>query len=136
MKATLKSIIRGSLQKFADMKRKDWIQTYPSQVVIVVDCIMWTTITESYLEDLDENDITEWEKTNKSQLNELVEEIRRDDIEILERRKLVALITQDVHYRDIIETLQTCEGLNDFMWLQQLRFYSNGETITSRQVQA
>lgn len=58
MKATLKSIIRGSLQKFSDMKRKDWIKAYPSQIVIVVDCIMWTTITESYLEDLDESDIT------------------------------------------------------------------------------
>jgi hypothetical protein len=41
-----------------------------------------------------------------SQLGELVEEIRRDDIDPLERKKIVALITQDVHYRDIVESLK------------------------------
>lgn len=30
---------------------------------------MWTTITEGYLENLDENDITEWYETNVNQLN-------------------------------------------------------------------
>ena len=85
MKATLKSIIRQAYQKYMEgsMKRVDWVSTYPSQVVLVVDCIMWTSITEGYLEDMDENDIGEWYKTNVSQLNELVHEIRRDDIDLL-----------------------------------------------------
>ena len=110
MKATLKSIIRTANQKYMEgtMKRVDWVEAYPSQVVLVVDCIMWTSITEGYLEDMDENDIGEWYQTNVSQLNELVKEIRRDDIESLERKKIVALITQDVHYRDIVESLTTC----------------------------
>ena len=30
---------------------------FPSQVILVVDCIMWTNITEGYLENIDENDI-------------------------------------------------------------------------------
>ena len=110
MKATLKSIIRSSYQKYMEgtMKRIDWVGAYPSQVILVVDCIMWTSITEGYLEDIDESDISEWYQTNVSQLNELVKEIRRDDIDILERKKIVALITQDVHYRDIVEGLETC----------------------------
>jgi hypothetical protein len=33
------------------MKRIDWVRSYPSQVVLVVDCVMWTSITETYLED-------------------------------------------------------------------------------------
>lgn len=45
---------------------------FPSQVILVVDCIMWTSITEGYLENIGENDITEWYETNVSQLNELV----------------------------------------------------------------
>lgn len=55
MKATLKSIIRVAYQKFMEgkVKRIDWVHSYPSQVVLVVDCIMWTNITEGYLEDME-----------------------------------------------------------------------------------
>lgn len=59
MKATLKSSVRSAFQKFMEGKTKriDWINSYPSQVVLVVDCIMWTSITEGYLEDMEQNDI-------------------------------------------------------------------------------
>ena len=90
------------------MQRVDWVSAYPSQVVLVVDCIMWTSITEGYLKDMEDSDIGKWYDTNVQQLNELVQQIRRDDIDLLERKKIVALITQDVHYRDIVESLQTC----------------------------
>lgn len=46
------------------------------------------------------------------------------------------MITQDVHYRDIIESLVDCESLNDFKWIQQLRFYNFGEFVLAKQVQA
>lgn len=108
---------------------------FPSQVVLVVDCIMWTTITEGYLDNPNDNDISEWYGTNVNQLNELVELIRTD-LSSLERKTLVALITQDVHYRDIVESLQTCESVNDFKWLQQLRFYNINEAVLARQVQS
>jgi dynein heavy chain len=46
------------------------------------------------------------------------------------------LITQDVHFRDIIESLQTCESITDFKWLQQLRFYNLNENVLAKQVQS
>ena len=137
MKSTLKSVIRVSFQKYSEgkMKRNEWVAAFPSQVVLVVDCIMWTTITEGYLEDMEENDISEWYRTNVSQLDELVQEIRKEDIDPIERKKIVALITQDVHYRDIVESLEVCESINDFKWIQQLRFYNLNEVVLARQVQ-
>ncbi len=74
MKNTLKSIVRQGIIKYTEegMKRTQWIKMFPSQVILVVDCIMWTSITEGYLENIGENDITEWYETNVSQLNELV----------------------------------------------------------------
>ena len=137
MKATLRSVIRVSFQRYSEgkMKRNEWVAAFPSQVVLVVDCIMWTTITEGYLEDMDENDISEWHRTNVSQLDELVQEIRKEDIDPIERKKIVALITQDVHYRDIVESLSDCESINDFKWIQQLRFYNINEVVLARQVQ-
>ena len=50
---------------------------------------------------MDESDINEWHETNVKELNELVELIR-SDLTSLERKTLVALITQDVHHRDIV----------------------------------
>jgi len=137
MKGTLRSIVRQGLLKYTEegVKRSQWIKMFPSQVVLVVDCIMWTTITEGYLDNLDDNDISEWYDTNVKQLNELVELIR-SELTSLERKTLVALITQDVHYRDIVENLQTCESANDFKWLQQLRFYNVNENVLARQVQS
>jgi len=45
---------------------------------------------------------------------------------------LIALITQDVHNRDIVEGLMDVDAVisrNDFLWSQQLRFYMEGENI-------
>jgi dynein heavy chain len=45
------------------------------------------------------------------------------------------LITQDVHYRDILETLKDEQSsLNDFQWQQQLRYYINIEDVTIKQL--
>ena len=103
MKGTLKSVVRQGLLKYTEegLKRSQWIKLFPSQIVLVVHCIMWTTITEGYLDNLDESDIAEWYGTNVNQLNELVEQIRTD-VTPLQRKTGVALITQDVHYSDIV----------------------------------
>lgn len=54
----------------------------------------------------------------------------------------MALITQDVHNRDIVEELMEVESLNkdDFLWAKQLRFYMEGDgfeaVAKARQVDA
>jgi hypothetical protein len=60
MKNTLKSIVRQGIFKYTEegMKRTQWIKMFPSQVILVVDCIMWTNITEGYLENIGENEIS------------------------------------------------------------------------------
>jgi hypothetical protein len=49
----------------------------------------------------------------------------RGDLTPVNRKKIVALITTDVHGRDVTQTLiaKGVESLNDFDWQQQLRFY-------------
>ena len=43
----------------------------------------------------------------------------------LERKIIVALVTTDVHARDVIEELKEANvgSTYDFMWLKQLRYY-------------
>ena len=52
-------------------------------------------------------------------------ELVRGKLTGIQRKSIVALVTQDVHNRDIIETLCTNEvtNVNDFTWQQQLRYY-------------
>lgn len=48
------------------------------------------------------------------------------NLDSLKRRTLIALITQDVHNRDVVESLvqlETGVSKDDFIWTQQLRFY-------------
>jgi dynein heavy chain, axonemal len=48
----------------------------------------------------------------------------------VERKKLVALITVEVHSRDVIERMAkaNCSSVNAFEWLSQLRFYWEKES--------
>jgi dynein heavy chain len=52
--------------------------------------------------------------------------IRDPNLDGLKRKTLIALITQDVHNRDIVDSLvqvETGVSRDDFIWTQQLRFY-------------
>jgi dynein heavy chain len=52
--------------------------------------------------------------------------IRDPNLEGLKRKTLIALITQDVHNRDIVDSLVQIENgvsKDEFVWTQQLRFY-------------
>ena len=68
--------------------------------------------------------------------------IRDPNLDSLKRKTLIALITQDVHNRDIVDGLcQVESGVNrdDFVWNQQLRMYIEGEyefSVIAKQVNA
>ena len=56
--------------------------------------------------------------------------IRDPNLDPIKRKTLIALITQDVHNRDIVDELTQVESgvsKDDFIWNQQLRFYMEGE---------
>ena len=74
----------------------------------------------------------------KQQLNELTALIR-SDLTVIRRKILVALITQEVHQRDIVQKLfeQKVQTCLDFSWQQQLRYYlEEGDNVILRQVNA
>lgn len=64
----------------------------------------------------------------------------RGDLSELYRKILVALITTDVHNRDIVLTLSNneVESIHDNYWQQQLRYYApeDSDSILVRQVTA
>ena len=65
---------------------------------------------------------------NVTQLEQLTELVR-GDLTDLQRRIIVALVTTDVHARDIVEELKNdnVKSAFDFKWAKQLRYYYNEE---------
>ena len=65
-----------------------------------------------------------WYETQLDDLQGLITKIR-SDLTSLQRKCVVALVTTDVHARDIVEDLKNkgvCR-VDDFNWMQQLRYY-------------
>jgi dynein heavy chain len=53
----------------------------------------------------------------------------RSNLDSVRRKIIVALVTTDVHARDIVESLvkEGVSSINDFLWQQQLRYYWDEE---------
>ncbi len=62
----------------------------------------------------------------------------RGELSSLHRRIIAALITIDVHARDIVDSLHDggVTDINSFQWQMQLRYYFENEDIIVRQVNA
>lgn len=62
----------------------------------------------------------------------------RGDLSSLHRRIIAALITIDVHARDIVDSLHSgrTTDINSFQWQMQLRYYFENEDLIVRQVNA
>lgn len=74
-------------------------------------------------------------QVNVAQLNDLTALVR-GKLSGLQRRVLGALITIDVHARDIVESLAAAKvsSASDFDWQMQLRYSYEEEDLVVRQV--
>ncbi|KAL4487471.1 hypothetical protein ABPG72_006991 [Tetrahymena utriculariae] len=141
MRESLKKAIKKGKQDIDkdNKERRDWVLQHPAQVVATVSNIMWTQSTEIFIQqqgDVDaDNPLENWYKINIQQLQELTSLITQG-LDPLKHKSIVALITQDVHARDIVYKLWeegTC-SVNDFEWQKQLRYYYYEEPENEVQV--
>eukprot|EP00930_Biecheleria_cincta_P027502 TRINITY_DN19311_c0_g1_i1.p1 TRINITY_DN19311_c0_g1~~TRINITY_DN19311_c0_g1_i1.p1 ORF type:complete len:4103 (-),score=885.99 TRINITY_DN19311_c0_g1_i1:122-12430(-) len=107
--------------------RKEWVRAQYCQVMITVGSIFWTLESENVLTAAEGTQVQlmgKWFQKNKTQLGGLTELIR-EKLTKLQRNGVVALVTQDVHNRDIIQDLfdNKVTSLQNFKWQQQLRYY-------------
>jgi dynein heavy chain len=74
-------------------------------------------------------------QTSVQQVGDLTRLVR-GDTSSLARRLLAALITIDVHSRDIVSTLLSkgTRSTEEFEWQMQLRYYWHDDDLTVRQV--
>ena len=98
------------------------------QMCITASQIQWTQDVTKALtstkERGDKRPLKSLKKKQVAMLNKFSEAIR-GNLTKIQRAKVVALVTIEVHARDIIEKLikTGCNDINAFDWLSQLRVY-------------
>ncbi|XP_040202767.1 dynein heavy chain 2, axonemal [Rana temporaria] len=130
MRWTLKELLRNcrpALKKMSN-KRDKWVKEWAGQMLITASQIQWTTdVTKSLVtakERADKKFLKTMKKKQVSMLHKYSDAIRGNLTKIL-RLKLVALVTVEVHARDVIDKMlkSGCTDVASFEWLSQLRLY-------------
>ncbi|GBG25533.1 Dynein heavy chain 6, axonemal [Hondaea fermentalgiana] len=155
MKLSLHKLMKVGLEDYFERSRIDWVRAHPGQIVATVAQIAWVLGTEATLRNAqaasaagadatatrepsfvdnhfqeDVQTLDAWYRRNVAELDRLTMLVR-SDLTKRERKIIVALVTTDVHARDIVETLrdEQVDSLNNFTWQQQLRYYWQKEDI-------
>ncbi|CEG44893.1 flagellar inner arm dynein 1 heavy chain beta [Plasmopara halstedii] len=128
MVTTLEKIFAQCFTGYKGKKEK-WIKDFPGQLLITCGQTVWTNECIKALNEVASGERKALKQLKKkwiSYLNKLADMVR-GQLSATERRKVVAVITTEIHSRDVIDRLikQICESVNDFDWLMQLRFYFN-----------
>ncbi|CAM9277540.1 unnamed protein product [Ascophyllum nodosum] len=127
MKTSLHGFMKAGLLDYDTKPRDEWVGCHPGQVVATVAQMTWARGTEKALRADDPvAEMERWYDTYVVELTKLIVRIR-GDLSKLERSIIVALVTTDVHARDIIDELHenkaSVDSMQNFTWQQQLRYY-------------
>jgi dynein heavy chain len=122
------------------INRKEWLWSYPAQVIIAIDQVVWTANTTYALIDIkgsgkaddgsgtntasNPHAMEQFLRFSLRQIDAMVDLVR-SPLDKQQRTLLCALLTIDVHARDVIRTLvaKKIGDLNEFEWTKQLRYY-------------
>ncbi|XP_073321620.1 dynein axonemal heavy chain 2 [Pagrus major] len=142
MRATLKIQLKNCLSalKKTSGQRDKWVKAWPGQMLITASQIQWTSDVTQSLSTSKERAESSLKSVKKKQVSTLqcYSEIIRGKLSKVLRLKLIALITVEVHARDVIAKLVKagCNDANAFEWLCQLRLYSEKDDCIVRQTNA
>nr|KAJ3421295.1 hypothetical protein HK105_003977 [Polyrhizophydium stewartii] len=111
------------LRKSIPLQRlTDWIDAYPTQVILLTAQIKWTLVVEEALAGgASLQNVLGAVDACIAMLAKLV----LSDLTLIRRKKCEGLITELVHQRDVIRHLVSIgvSSASDFEWLSQMRFY-------------
>ncbi|XXQ39846.1 AAA+ ATPase domain-containing protein [Plasmodiophora brassicae] len=125
MVKSLHKFMKQGVIDYDDTERSEWVLRQFGQVVMTVSQIAWARGCEQALRsEAPVASMRAWYDTQVKQLAQLTKLVRLD-LSSIDRQKVVALVTTDVHARDVVKSLldNAVDSNNDFRWQQQLRFY-------------
>ncbi|GAX80571.1 hypothetical protein CEUSTIGMA_g8008.t1 [Chlamydomonas eustigma] len=122
MRSSVRSQTSDSIQAYANTARTQWVREWPAMVVLAVSAIFWSKECEDSIKASKVPDYLEKCTKDLMDLTDLV----RGNLSNQDRTTLGALITVDVHARDVVQELADAgSGLQatDFEWVSRLRYY-------------
>ncbi|XP_047430741.1 dynein axonemal heavy chain 6 [Mugil cephalus] len=127
MFSSLRRLSKAAIADYQVKSREEWVVAgHPSQVVLTISQLMWCRDMDACLEGDHDHfaALQEFEFTNFDRLNSLAALVR-GQLPALHRNIITALITIDVHARDIVTDLvrQKVDTRSNFEWQRQLRYY-------------
>ena len=127
MKKSLRKAMKKGVIDYDERPRTKWVKTHPGQVVMCGAQIHWSRNTMKAITEYgkgNQSALSDWYDANVKIVKDLCALVRQK-ISKLERRVIVALVTTDVHARDIAEIIsnEKVDSLTNFTWQQQLRYY-------------
>jgi dynein heavy chain len=129
MQESLHKLLKAALLDFDEKIRTDWTFLHAAQTVATVAQMTWARDTETALNSEDARaSMGAWYQKNLDDLQDLIKLIR-SDLKKINRKIICALVTTDVHARDIVDELYQ-EGIdttNNFEWQKCLRYYWDEE---------
>ncbi|CAH8627144.1 unnamed protein product [Schistosoma bovis] len=128
MFTNLRKLMKIAINDFESLHREEWLKAHANQIVLTVEQLMWSRDITLILEDPLPEDrldgLKEYEAKCYTGLNKLATLVR-GELPKLFRSLLCALITIDVHARDMVTELvnNKVDSLDNFDWQRQLRYY-------------
>ncbi|XP_078488802.1 dynein axonemal heavy chain 7 isoform X2 [Ciona intestinalis] len=136
MVTSLRKVIGDSLAAFQVEPRTEWVKKWPGQAVLCVTQKYWTDNVQNALNTGPEA-MQAYLDLSTKQISEIVFLVR-GKLSKQNRVTLGALITLDVHARDVLAVLvkDKIQSMDDFAWLSQLRYYWEEENMQTRMINA
>ncbi|XP_018345947.1 PREDICTED: dynein heavy chain 7, axonemal-like [Trachymyrmex septentrionalis] len=123
MKKSVKAQVIRAKNAFPTKARSQWALQWPGQTVLCVSKLYWTMdVTDKLLKKAE--NLRDYIETCTFELNEIVKLVR-SKLSKQNRTTLEALVTLDVHSRDVLVQLceQNVNQVTDFKWGCQMRYY-------------
>uniref|UniRef100_A0A671WWX8 Dynein axonemal heavy chain 12 n=1 Tax=Sparus aurata TaxID=8175 RepID=A0A671WWX8_SPAAU len=125
-------MIRSVRDAYAETARSQWVKEWPGQVVLCTSQIFWTLEVHEAIS-AGPDGLKNYYQQLQNQLNDIVEMVR-GKLAKQTRTTLGALVTIDVHARDVVMDLieKGVSHETDFQWLAQLRYYWSNDNVRVR----
>jgi dynein heavy chain len=132
LKQHMHHAVEASVHWLTDKPRHEWVFDYAAQIVLNTAQMWWTEELQMALEEYEggsEDAMKNFLEDCNKQLEALIQLVL-GNLSKENRTKIIALITMDVHGRDVVQKLITekTAGPMEFLWQQQLRFYWRKES--------
>lgn len=137
MKMSIRQQIELSLKEYAEIPRTQWVLRWPGQVVLVGSQTFWTKELGEAILNRGNAGVKEYADVCHKQLLDIAQVVR-GDLNGLARITLGALITIDVHARDVVFNMADAgvSTVTDFEWISQMRYEWDGTDLFVKQVES